>query len=167
MQILKTLVGTVMALVVSGVVVAADSTHGAFTYSKSKDAFTDEDRSFIYTSSTSSRRKSASIAWRCLEDGLNVFYLFDSYMSGDSDKDVLVRYRIDDLSPSGQEFWGLAQEQKGAFMPMNEVAEFTNVARAGSKIVFEVVDPMDGERLQDTFSLYGLTAALTKLPCAK
>lgn len=55
---------------------------------------------------------------------------------------------------------------ESTWMPMDEVNAFTRQARNGTTVIFEVVDPVDGERLQDTFSLQGLGQGLAGLSSA-
>lgn len=138
---------------------------GDFIYSAQSDPFNDEDRSFIFTTSTSSSDRTVALTWRCMEDGLNVIYMHGKYLAGDSDDEVLVRYRIDSREPYGPSYWGMMQGHDGTWMPMDEIAAFTREARTGESVIFEVVDPLDGERLRDSFSLRGLAQGLARLSC--
>lgn len=139
---------------------------GHFIYSSQTDPFTDEDRSFVFTTGIDAGDRTSALSWRCMDDGLNVIYMHGKYLAGDSDDEVLVRYRIDSQEPYGPAYWGMLQDHEGTWMPMDEIAEFTRRARAGESIIFEVVDPLDGERLRDRFSLRGLAQALPRLSCA-
>jgi hypothetical protein len=142
---------------------------GDFFYVTSADPFDDDDRSMIATIELDADEyleDSAFLAWRCMSDGLNVIYAFNSYMGGDSDDRVLVRYRIDRQDPTDFESWSLMQGNDAAWIPMRWVSQFTQQAMAASKVVFRVTDPLDGETLTHEFSLAGLRDALPRLSCA-
>ena|SRR5690554_4964219 len=156
----------VLVLAVACAAHAQDPVDGDFIYSAQSDPFTDEDRSFIFTPSTDSGDRTSALSWRCMDDGLNVIYLHGKYLGGDSDDEVLVRYRIDSHDAYGPSYWGMMQGHEGTWMPMNEIAAFTRQARSGESVIFEVVDPLDGERLRDNFSLRGLAQGLSRLSCA-
>lgn len=143
---------------------AKESRHGSFVYVENKDDFDGTDRSFIYTPSESSSRD-AALSWRCMSDGLNVIYILGHYFGGDEDEDIQVRYRFDDQEPSAQQYWELLQGNEAAYIRMNRVSQFTEAAKRASVARFEAIDPLDGERLTDVFSLNGMSVALEKLPC--
>ncbi|SJZ82205.1 hypothetical protein [Novilysobacter spongiicola] len=144
---------------------AQEATFGQFTHVEAEDDFDDSDRSFVYADSTTNDGAS-SLIWRCMEDGLNVLYHFAAYKGGDSDDEVLVRYRFDELEATEREYWPLLQGHKSAHIPMDEVASFTSVARRSDGVVIEVLDPLDGEVQKDAFLLEGLGQALATLDCA-
>lgn len=141
---------------------AQGQTYGDFEFTAAKDDFTDEDRSFIFSVDEGG---DAALIWKCLEDGLNVVYLFGKYLGGDRNDQVLVRYRIDQSPPSQQAHWGMFTGNEATFMPMHEVRGFTSAALSGKEIVIEVVDPLDGEATRGRMGLSGLRDALPKLPC--
>ncbi|NLC61570.1 MAG: hypothetical protein GX761_09875 [Gammaproteobacteria bacterium] len=157
-----------MAMLLAGAFAAhsQDPTYGDFIYIANADPFTDEDRSFIFTPSTDSGDRTSALTWQCMDDGLNVVYMHGKYLGGDSDDEVLVRYRIDSSEAYGPSYWGMMQNHESTWMPMHEIAGFTRQARAGKTVIFEVVDPLDGERLRDSFSLRGLAQGLAILSCA-
>jgi|GEM_PF-1493046 len=138
--------------------------YGDFIYAENIDDFDDTNTSFIYTES-SNQDRNAMLAWRCFSDGLNIVYFFDKYLAGDDDEDVVVRYRIDRQEPSDRLYWQLLVVQKSAYMRMNMVDSFTELAIAGSEVRLEVTDPLDGERMVDNFSLKGLQDGLNDLHC--
>ncbi len=154
-------------LLLSAACMVQAQSHGDFTYSANVDPFTDEDRSFVSTASNTGDGRDASLAWMCMEDGLNVVYHHGKYLGGDEDDEVLVRYRIDSGTPYGPQYWGMLQGHEGTWMPMSEISAFTRQARVGGTVIFEVVDPLDGERLRDSFSLAGLGQAVARLGCAR
>ncbi len=142
---------------------------GDFFYVSSTDPFDDADRSLIATIEIDAEEyvdDTAFLAWRCMSDGLNVVYGFNSYMGGDEEDRVLVRYRIDDDQPTEFESWGLMQGNDAAWIPMHWVSQFTAQAMAANKVVFRVTDPLDGETLTHEFSLAGLSQAIGRLSCA-
>jgi len=50
-------------------------------------------------------------------------------------------------------------------MPMSKINEFITASAAGKSVVFEAVDPHNGEKRRQEFSLMGLRKALRKLSC--
>jgi hypothetical protein len=138
-----------------------------FYFVVSKDEFDDSDRSFVYTPALSAddTRSGARLLWRCLEDGLNVIYRYDKYLAGDSDEELRVRYRVDDLAATDFAYWGMMTDNKATWMPMQRIQDFTATAMRGMKLVIEAEDPADSERVRDSFSLRGLGAALDYLKC--
>lgn len=163
----------VMLLLGSGLVSGAAAQEpepiGDFFFVASADPFEDDDRSMVATIEIGADEyvdDNAFLAWRCLSDGLNVIYGFNSYMGGDDDDRVLVRYRIDSREATDFESWSMMQGNDAAWIPMHWVSQFTAQAMAGSKVVFRVTDPLDGETLTHEFSLAGLGQALTRLSCA-
>ena len=142
---------------------AQNLSYGSYTFLPSTDDFTDEDRSAIATLDES---REAGFGWKCMGDGLNVLYIFNKYMAGDSDGEVIVRFRVDKNPPSEQLYWSLSSDHTMAYMPMELVRAFTASAVAGSVVVFEVIDPIDGETKRHKFSLSGVTAAIKQLSCA-
>lgn len=143
--------------------VGADARYGDLYYLAIADPFNDEDRSAVLSLTED---EEAAFGWKCRENGLNVIYVLGGYMGGDSDSEVLVRYRIDSREPSGKHHWRLFQEHATAYMPMDRVESFTRATFAGDSIVTEVVDPADGERRRHKFGLDGARRALQELPCA-
>jgi hypothetical protein len=138
-----------------------------FQFRVSKDEFDDSERSFIYTLplAADDSRPKANLMWRCMDDGLNIIYYFDKYLAGDTDENVRVRYRIDDLPATEFEYWGMMTSNEGTWMPMHRVRDFTALAERSARIVVEVEDPLDSERIRDSFSLRGLSTALQLLEC--
>ena len=61
----------------------------------------------------------------------------------------------------------LDQGGETAELPLARVDAFRAEASDGARVVFEVVDPLDGETRRHTFSLSGLSRALGALSCAK
>ncbi|WP_157956837.1 hypothetical protein [Salinicola aestuarinus] len=154
-----------IAIVLSGCsTVAKTSKQSDFSYFENHDDFDDSDRSAVSTPTESSDRD-ASLSWECMSDGLNVIYTHGTYYGGDDDDDILVRYRIDEQEASDQMYWRLLVGNEASYIRMNRVDQFTEEAKAGSEIRLEAIDPLDGERLIDTFSLVGLSDALGKLSC--
>jgi hypothetical protein len=162
-----TILTCLVALGVLGAPAAAQGPAQGFALRVGRDEFDDSDRSFIYTIALNADRSrpEAALVWRCMDDGLNVMYNFDRSLTGDRDAEVLVRYRIDDLPPTGFEYWGLMTTNKAAWMPMHQIRDFTLVALRSARIVVEVEDPVDHQRVRDTFSLQGLAPALLRLQC--
>jgi len=169
----RVLAMNVMLLLGLGIVANANAQEpeqiGDFFYVISADPFDDHDRSMIATIELGADEyldDNAFLAWRCLSDGLNVIYAFNSYMGGDDEDRVLVRYRIDGQEATDFESWSLMQGNDAAWIPMQWVSQFTDQAVGASKVVFRVTDPLDGETLTHEFSLAGLGQALSRLSCS-
>jgi hypothetical protein len=142
---------------------------GDFYYVSSADPFDDADRSVIVSLdlyADPDLTDAAHLSWRCMSDGLNVVYSFNKYFGGDDNDQVEVRYRIDNQTATEFESWSLMQGNDAAWIPMRWVSNFTEKARGGTKVVFRVMDPLDGETLTHEFSLRGLSEALSRLSCA-
>ena len=144
---------------------AQDEKIGAFTYSHNLDDFTDEDRRLIITQDLG---EDGLLSWRCMSDGLNILLHVGGYMGGDSDDDILVRYRFDKNDPSEFGYWRLLPGQNRiAYIRMNKVDEFTEDALNAAEVVMEAVDPLDSESRRFRMSLTGLNRAIERLPCAE
>ena len=152
------------ATLIAAIVGTADAqTFGAFRFIKNADSMSDADRSFIVTEAlSSSGGRSAAFAWRCMSDGLNVSYAYGKYLMGSNG--IRVQYRFGEAPPASSQRWDMATEKRAAFMPIGEVANFTNEARSVAKVTLRVTD-RDGEALTDVFSLQGLSEALRSLSC--
>lgn len=133
------------------------------------DPMTDADRSFVATFATNETPgRTPMLVWRCLEDGLNVLYRFDKYLGGDRDEEVRVRMRFDTNAPHPELYWKLFNSKHDiAWLPLRHVPVYTRTAMGASRVVVQVVDPLDGETFTDTFSLRGLQQALRTLSCAR
>ncbi len=139
--------------------VIAQERYGDWVYIRSSDPFDDSDRSAVAVINDDGR----FLTFKLMDDGLNVIYSWDKYFGGDRDNDVIVRYRIDNNPPSGEQYWRMLQGNRSAYIRMNRVAGFMREARTGRRIVIEVRDPLDGERIRSEFSLNGLDRALQRL----
>lgn len=156
---------TIVALALAMMCVnAAAQDFGAFSLVKKTDAITDKDRSFIYSPATETiNNRVANLAWTCMQDGLNVLYVYGKYLMG-SDDSISVQYRFDALPAASSRRWDIATTHRGAFLPVGRVREFTQEALIAQKVVLRVID-RDGDVLTDTVSLNGLRDALRQLPC--
>ena len=96
-----------------------------------KDAITDQNRSGIRVSpiAPAPNRANAQLIWKCMEDGLNVGYLYGKYLTGGT----RIQYRFDTAPAGGVRVWDVATNHVGAFMPMNAVAAVTTAAMASSQ----------------------------------
>lgn len=132
-----------------------------WTYVESTDAFTDEVSGFLMTSG----QDEGSLTLACEGDVLGVLYGLGGYMGGDRDDRVRVRYRIDDTPASAQVAWILSRSGETAYGPEAVGISFKVQAPRGTRVLFEAVDPLDGERRVHEFSLVGLDAMRRHLPC--
>lgn len=157
---------TTVALILAALLpatVAAQAPIGDFYFTEDADAFSDEDRSHIFTGDIEGGNE--FLGFKCMSDGLNVVLGLGRYYGGDQDDDILVRWRIDDNKPSDRNYWRLFQDHTAAWLRMNRVPEFVREAREGRRVVFRFTDPLDGETHDAQFSLRGLARALAHLPC--
>lgn len=138
--------------------------YGDFTYVESRDDFNNVIRDYAYTPTKSSGRI-AALSWGCNGNILDVTYMHGEYLSGNSDKNIFVRYRFDRNGPSSREYWQLVRERKASHIRMRQAFQLTEEAKGRTEARFEAVDPADGERLTDVFSLKGLSRVLDRLPC--
>ena len=143
----------------------ADQKIGSFYYFRKIDDFDDAERSFIAAFDADSEDGAGAIQWRCFSDGLNVVLSYGHYYGGDADDDIQVRYRFDDRTASGRQYWRMLQGNKSAYIRMGRVGEFTEQALASSRLVIEAIDPLDGQTLRYRFDLTSLSQALPKLGC--
>lgn len=162
----KMLIVLALAVLKLAAPISAQQQDRDWYYTNDVDAFSDEDRSFVFTVDDGSN---AALGFKCLADGLNVFFLLDSYMVGDRKGRVHVRYRVDRNQPKEPEAWPLQRANRSTFavMPHKGITAFRQQVEAGRLVAFEVVDPADSESRRHSFSLDGLSAALMRLPCAR
>jgi len=147
---------------------AAQERVGDFVVVMDRDELDDSNRSYIFTAAVNDTgNRTVGLAWKCMEDGLNILILFGTYFGGDADDEIQVRYRFDDGEPSDIQYWPLLQGNESAYMPMHLIRGFTEQALGAGRVVVRVTDPLDGETLTDTFDLRGLGGALQRLlPCS-
>ena len=79
--------------------------HAQVSFEENKDDFTGDDRSYVLMMPSSG--DTFGVAWRCEFDGLNIV-IAHSYLSGDSDDDIVVLYKFDDEPPSQKKWYGLS-----------------------------------------------------------
>lgn len=142
----------------------ASATYGSFSLEVDKDPMSDADRSGLYAGTDRDGIRQPLLGWRCMEDGLNVMYMWDKYFIG-SDDEVEVMFRFDTSPASPFMSWTVSTDHKAGFAPMSMVTEFTRQAIAGGRLTLRVRDS-DGEVLTDSFSLSGLGQGLPHLSCA-
>ena len=134
---------------------------GSFTLIKTADKMTDEDRSRAITFGEDQK---GALTWICLEDGLNVGFLWNTYLIG-NDGNITVQHRFDE-GPARTNDWDMATTHKLGYVPMRMVKAFTAHAESARTLTLRATDK-DGDTVTDTFPLRGLTAAVAQLPCAK
>jgi hypothetical protein len=133
-----------------------------FELFRSSDKMTDKDRSFIVATDSDSNRR---LAFKCMEDGLNVIHIFDKYLMGES-TGISVQYRFPPTPAPSPLSWNMLTNHKGAALPMAQVDSFIRKALTSKTVVLRVVDK-DGDTLTSEYSLDGLTEGLSNLPCAQ
>tara|TARA_B110000977_G_C10898953_1_gene424461 strand:+ start:278 stop:766 length:489 start_codon:yes stop_codon:yes gene_type:complete len=103
-----------------------------------------------------------TLGWKCFDDGLNVL-LLHKYLGGDTDGDVVIRYKFDSEPASDRNWYALSGNHEVTFFDMGDVAYFTNKALASQQIMIRLTDPVDDEILQSTFNPSDLEPALQRL----
>jgi hypothetical protein len=127
-----------------------------------KDVMSDEDRTWAYTLGVSNTKTSFGV--RCMEDGLNVEFMYDKYLMG-RDSAIPVQYRFPAQSAVSQ-VWDISTDHEAAYMPVRLVSAFLAAASREPTITLRVTDH-DGDTVTSTFSLDGFSDAVALLPCAK
>lgn len=152
---LRSLLLSLFLLLVAVPVVGAQDVR----YVRDIDAMTDGDRSYLMLDG-----QAFSLSWRCEDDGLNVRVL-TKYLGGNRDDQIRVQYRFDDRAPSPPQWWEQHSNNRIAYAPLRWVNDLTEGGIASNRITVEVIDPVDGERLVQRFSLRGLKVGLNRLAC--
>lgn len=132
------------------------------TYYKHVDDFDDSESHWVYTTDVGG---DTNLNWYCMLGRLRIMLMLGTYMGGDRDDEIRVRYRFDDRDASGYEYWELGSSHESAFMKIRRVQNFTREAMSSSKLMIRAVDPLDGETKNYSFGLEGLGEALKELPC--
>ncbi|MDG2374916.1 MAG: invasion associated locus B family protein [Woeseiaceae bacterium] len=159
---MSVLLRTLIALMA---VTAASVANGEWEYTDKQDPFEDSDRSLISPATGMYENdEELVIIATCQFDGLNI-RLGHSFMVGDSDEEVRVQMRVDENEAYGPEYWSLTSDSEGSWMPMRDVPRMIAQMRTGTRLIFRVVDPADGETLNQAVSLFGFSEALKKLSC--
>ena len=169
-NILKLAIAITVATATTALASKETERFGQWSYFERRDAFDDTNRSYIVVPSSTG---SGYLTVRIMSDGVNIVYGWGSYMGGDRDDDVIVRYRIKGQPASKPEYWRLLQGNRAAYIRMNRVkaviAEFVAAERKKTAstekagVVFRVTDPLDGETKDADFSLDGFTEAWRRL----
>lgn len=156
------------ARLITMTVICFSSSHAfaGWEYNRNADRFTDADRSSITASVDmyESQDTPLVIGLVCMEDGLNLL-LSHKYLGGDSDNEILVQMRVDKKEPYGPNYWRLFPGREASWMPMADVPKMVRELRAGNQLHIRVVDPVDGETLNQSVSLQGFSGAIEKLSC--
>ena len=143
---------------------------GDFIYIDIQDEFDDSDISLLSTGDVDREgliwNYGEGLIWRCSSSGLRVILSMNTPMRGDSNNDVLVRYRFDDKVASEFEYWDLGRSKQDAFMKPESVASFTREALDSGKIILEALDPSDYNSFRFRFWLSGFSEALELLSCS-
>ena len=155
-----------MNVTLISVLVAIASAQG-FQFKQLTDQMTDQDRSFVVTTNEDS---TATLAWQCREDGLQVLYRFETYAIGEvlgGWRVVSIQHRFPPAHAAPPRRWLLLPGQKAAVTPRPEdMTAFTRQALAFPRVIMRVLDT-DGDVVTHEFSLGGLSDALQNLSCAK
>jgi len=157
----------IRGMVAVAVITLSSAAYGGWEYNHSKDPFDDTDRSAITPSwDMYGREDLLVIVVSCQFDGLNIL-LSHTYMAGDLDEEVRVEMRVDQSQAYGPKNWSLTLDNEGSYMPISDVPIMIAQLKAGNRLIMRVVDPVDGETLNQSVSLVGFGAAVKKLSCYK
>lgn len=155
------------SFVVCVCVVLTQPTFAGWEYKAKLDEPDGIDRSDVLASTDLYQgRDGLIIAVKCEVDGLNI-RLTHKHMTGDADGAVRVLMRIDENETYGPEAWSLAANNKASWMPMNNVPGMVTQLRSGDKLVLQLTDPANGDVLNQTVSLFGISGEIDKLSCYK
>lgn len=145
-------------------VFSSPATAQQWVYERLADDFDDTDRSYVTPAPESIVDADGflGLGFKCLSDGINLV-LLHSYQGGDSDNEVLVRYRVDKNNAYGPSYWALAADHEVTFAPMDVVPKVIAEMKAGSVIALRLTDPLDNQSLDSKFRLAGFTTAINKL----
>ena len=139
---------------------------GQWSYSESRDPFTDETSTQISVFADDDDQD-ALLVVVCGESDPVIVYLIEirGFMAGNSQNQILVRYRVDRRPATDPAPWSLGDRSTyaDARMPSADVSLFLSQARAGESVLFEARGAR--ERRQYTFSLSGFQVALAQLGC--
>ena len=118
---------------------------GGWTYDSTKDEMTDEVRFLISTNSRPIYNDRGGltigmIGWRCSAiTGREVLIVMDRYFGGNVDNQVIVETRLDSArSDSG--WWSLSANKQGAFMPTEDISNFTSHVETSRRLLVRVTD---------------------------
>jgi len=141
---------------------------GGWTYDSTKDEMTDEVRFLISTNSRPIYNDRGGltigmIGWRCSAiTGREVLIVMDRYFGGNVDNQVIVETRLDSArSDSG--WWSLSANKQGAFMPTEDISNFTSHVETSRRLLVRVTDPLDGEAITYFFNVVGFGSAYRRL----
>jgi hypothetical protein len=107
-------------------------------------------------------RQNLSVGWSCFEEGPGVIVMFAKHLVGTGGT-VPLEYGVPPGAPQSPMALPIIDSRKGALVPMDQVAEFTDVALSGESLLVRIQD--GGNELIDAISLKGLEFELMKLPC--
>lgn len=153
-------------LMTLGMLGATSTAFAGWEYHQQLDAFEDTDRSTVTASVDLYENLNVElvIGASCQFDGLNVM-LSHKFLGGDSDDQVRVQLRVDKNEAYGPEYWNLGSNSRISWMPMRHVTNMIAQMKAGNRLVIRVVDPLDGETLNQSVSLIGFSRAVESLSC--
>lgn len=140
---------------------------GAFTYGKNVDDAIGDSIDWLETYDKKAPEANIGIipilSLRCNQGELESFIA----TGWDLPEDVVtVRYRFDNRSASGDQYWLPSSSGVGAFVHPYDVDGFIKQAKSASKVLIRVTD-VYSEDHDYTFSIMGIDTALERLPCAQ
>jgi hypothetical protein len=137
---------------------------GDFTVISAKDPLDNSNRSLAFSATVDEEK---GLAWKCLSDGMNVILTFDKWIPDDRGRQLLVRHQFDKQDAAIPGYWTLAPDGKAAYLPLSEVASFTEMAKSSKRVVLRVSNPLYNETYTFDFSLSKLGSALGRIGSCK
>ena len=149
-----------LAMLTPSLAEAQISRAGSFTVISARDPLDNTNRSLAFSAT---KDEVKGLAWKCLGDGLNVILTFDKYIPDDRGRQLLVRHQFDKQTEPVPGYWTLARDGKAAYLPLKDVAAFTEMAKSSDNVVLRVSDPLWGDIYTFDFSLSKFKSALGRI----
>lgn len=135
---------------------------GKFELYQDSDPITDEDRSYI---STTSDTGYSWLKWMCVGDKLQISLRYTSLLYYKRDG-YLVIHRFDKETPIETRNWNSIEQSSSIYLRDSEVRNFTKKSMLSKQIAMRSTDG-DSDVATAIFELDGLKESLGKLSCAK
>jgi hypothetical protein len=142
----------------------AQNSIGSFTYNNRQDAFTDQDKSSIFTFDTlnSTASRPAQLFIRCNDKAVEI--LVATYEFLDSKDPVAVDYRFDQKPAKLNDRWNVSTNGLAAFVPSEQIVSFIDAVLSSNTLNWRVRN-YRGVQYAYAFNLNSSADALSKLKC--
>ena len=153
-----------LAFATPSLAAAQISRAGDFTVISAKDPLDNTNRSLAFAASADEEK---GLAWKCLGDGMNVILTFDKWIPDDRGRQLLVRHQFAGQTAPVPGYWTLSRDGMAAYLPLKDVAAFTEMAKDSKRVVLKVSNPLEAETYTFDFSLSKLGSALGRIGTCK